>query len=69
MILTVKDALANGWRFGDLTTERGYVSRRNFDVEEANVYAAGGTRKGQIYALVPNRRSSSYCYRQYLVKN
>ena len=69
MILTVKDALNNGYKLADTALARGYISRKNFNLNTACVYEAGGTRKGQLFAFVPNWRSTAYCIRQYLTKD
>ena len=65
--MTYGEALNAGYRDGDVTFQRGYVSRR-VSVLDQPVKEAGGNRKGQLYVLLPNYRSTNYCYRQYLVK-
>lgn len=64
--MTYGEALDMGYRMGDIKYQRGYVSRR-VDVLEQPVKEAGGSRKGELYVLIPNRYSTNYCYRQYLV--
>ena len=65
--MTVKEMLDNGYRFSDVTFQRGYVSRKT-DIEQSEVMQAGGSRKGQFYVLAHCYYSSRYCYRQYLVR-
>ena len=65
--MTYKEAIANGWEKADMAMTRGYVSRKA-DINEAECHEAKGTRKGQLYVLVPNQISTRFCYRQYLVK-
>lgn len=62
---TYADALAAGWIKTDTAWERGYVSRKT-DTRYAAIQAAGGSRKGEYYVLLPSWRSSQYCVRQYL---
>jgi len=63
----VHAAFAAGYTVtGDMALQRGYVSRKK-DPLDGPVYAAGGSRKGQLFFLVPNRKSSQFCYRQYLI--
>lgn len=65
--MTYKEALASGYKNGDVVLQRGYVSRKA-DVGEQEVLFAKGTRSGQAYVLLPNRKSTQYCFRQYLIK-
>lgn len=65
---TYAEALAAGYRDGDCKFQRGYVSRKA-DISTAPVLISGGSRKGQLYVLKPYWGSSTYCLRQYLVRN
>lgn len=65
--MTYRDALNAGYRNADVTYELGYVSRR-LDTDTAPVLKAGGSRKGQLYVLLPCRHSSRFCFRQYLTR-
>lgn len=65
--MTLKEALAQGYKFTDSTWERGYVSRKQ-DNMTATVRTAGGRRKDQLYVLLPSHLSTRYCIRQYLMK-
>lgn len=62
---TLKEALASGYTLADTKLQRGYISRR-INEEKAPVRIAGGTRKGELYVLLPCTTSSQYCIRQYL---
>lgn len=64
--LTYAEAKAQGWTKGDAVWQKGYVSRKAKD-EYIMVEEAGGTRRGQYYVLLPNRESTRYCIRQYLI--
>lgn len=66
-IETYEDALLNGYTEADCKLQRGYISRRT-DWRKLPVRVAGGRRKGQLYVLMPNWKSSMYVYRQYLTK-
>lgn len=53
----------------DITAQRGYVSRRatlRKKCDDRPVYAAGGSRKGQLYYLSPRYDTTRYCWRCYL---
>lgn len=65
--MTMREAFDAGYVRGDLRLQLGYVSRKvnGYDQE---VQTAGGYRHGELYVLLPNFRSTRYCYRQYLVK-
>lgn len=62
---TYADALNSGYVNADSAYQRGYISRRT-DTSAAPVMVAGGSRKGQLYVLMPCSISSQYCIRQYL---
>lgn len=64
---TYQDALNQGYRDADTTYQRGYVSRRA-DPMRQEIHTAGGNRKGQLYVLLPSRRTTQYCIRQYLTR-
>lgn len=64
--MTYDEALANGYRDGDLMYFQGYVSRR-VDQGEQPVMIAEGSRKGELYVELPNWRSTNFSFRQYLV--
>ena len=66
--MNYQEALAAGYRPADVRLTRGYVSRKNFVLDQAECHEAGGYRKGQLYVLCPNWRSTEYSYRQYLRK-
>lgn len=67
--MTVKEANKQGWeRNGYTAYQRGYVSRKNFDAESAEVYDAGGRLKGWKYYLAPTWNSTQFCLRVYLSK-
>jgi hypothetical protein len=65
---TVADYKAAGWVEYTRKTERGYMSRKNFDEANATVWEAGGSRKGLVYYNAPNWESNRYMYRVYLTK-
>lgn len=53
----------------DTATQRGYVSRKNFQFSNQDVHFVPGhskRRRGQAYVLVPRQDTSRYCYRYYL---
>lgn len=64
-IKTYADALSAGYTLGDVKHQLGYVSRK-INPEHQPVYTAGGSRRGELYVLIPNYESSRYCLRQYL---
>ena len=66
--MTVRELLNKGYSEGDTAYQRGYVSRRNFEPGNQEVYQAGGSRKGQYYYLAPCYHSTKYCVRCYLFK-
>ncbi len=66
--MTYKEALENGYKDAGFTYQRGYISRRKFDLATAECHEAGGRRKGQLYVLCPCYNSSKYCLRMYLAK-
>lgn len=65
-----------GYALGEITYQRGYVSRKfDFDKEHRNlnVYIVdngrgSGQRNGSLFVLLPNYNSTKYCYRCYLYK-
>jgi len=65
--MTYSEAIAAGYHVADTVTEAGYISRK-MDVGAGDVYIAGGRRKGQLYALIPNWNSTRFYYRVYLTK-
>lgn len=64
---TYEEALKDGYTQNDLKYQRGYVSRK-VDIRKQPVLIAGGSRKGQLYILLPNFDSTQYCFRAYLKK-
>lgn len=64
---TYSDAVKAGYIDGESRLQAGYTSRKTA-TDDAPVYIAGGYRKGQLFALLPNYSSTRFCYRQYLVK-
>ena len=65
--MTAAEALDQGYEFKELRFQHGYVSRKT-TLENAEVLEAKGRRKGQLYFLLPNFKSTRYCYRVYLEK-
>lgn len=65
--MTYMDAIKAGYKDGDTTCQRGYISRRA-DPDAQPVRVAGGSRKGQLYVLLPCYCSTQYYIRQYLYK-
>lgn len=65
--MTVRELLNMGYTKADMQYTRGYVSRKQDDML-AEVHEAGGSRKGEYYALIPCYTSSKYCFRQYFKK-
>ena len=66
--MTLKEAIANGYKIGDRKMQRGYVSRKIPNCTDIPVFVAGGRRKNEFYYLAPCWNSTRYCYRQYLHK-
>lgn len=62
---TYGEAKAAGWIETDSTWTRGYVSRRS-NIDDLTIHAAGGSRRGQFFVLIPSWRSTQYCIRQYI---
>lgn len=58
--------IKNEYGFGESAYTRGYVSRKNYNPDNAHVYTAGGSRAGQLYILAPCYDSTRFCFRQYL---
>lgn len=65
--MTYKEAKALGYKPGDMMLTYGYVSRK-VNMDDQEVFEAKGSRKGQLYILAPNWKSTTYCYRMYLKK-
>ena len=65
--MTYREAIENGYTDADTKYQRGYVSRKA-NTKEQPVQEAGGSRKGQLYVLLPCFTSTQYCIRQYLRK-
>lgn len=65
--MTAAEAFNQGYEVKELRFQRGYVSRKT-TLEDAEVIEAKGRRKGQLYFLWPNFKSTRYCYRVYLEK-
>ena len=65
--MTYGEALQAGYKDGETRWQHGYVSRR-CDPMKQPVLIAGGTRKGELYVLLPSWKSTTYCIRQYLIK-
>lgn len=64
--MTLREALGKGYNENyDLKFQAGYVSRR-VDVMDQVVHEAGGSRKGDLYVLLPCDVSTRFCYRMYL---
>jgi hypothetical protein len=62
-----KEAIAAGYAESDSKWARGYVSRK-INVNDQQVFLAGGRRKGYLYVLTPGYGSTRYCRRQYLYR-
>ncbi len=54
------------YTFAETKYQVGYVSRKNYNPDNAHVYTAGGSRAGQLYILAPCYDSTRFCFRQYL---
>lgn len=65
--MTAAEALNQGYELKELRFQHGYVSRKT-TLKDAEVLVAKGRRKGQLYFLWPNFKSTRYCYRAYLEK-
>lgn len=65
--MTYLDAIKAGYKTADTKYQRGYVSRLA-GPDAQPVRTAGGTRKGQLYVLLPCYCSTQYCIRQYLYR-
>lgn len=66
--MTYKEAREAGYIDGDMKYTAGYISRKT-NIDNQPVKVAGGSRKGQLYILVPCWHSTTYCFRLYLKKN
>ena len=65
---SVQDAFSKMYMpTGEVALQNGYISRIK-DPLKGRVYEARGKRKGQLYYLEPNWKSTRYCYRVYLKK-
>lgn len=64
---TYQDAINQGYHTADTTYQRGYISRKA-DPMQQPIRIAGGSRKGQLYILLPSAQSTQYCIRQYLTR-
>lgn len=69
VIMTLREALDEGYKLNNMTYQRGYVTRKPRKPEEIWVKTAGGTRKGELYILMPCFTSTRFCYRVYLSKD
>lgn len=58
-------AKKHGGRFWESTPEGNFLHFRK-DPEDLKLYAAGGNRRGMIYALAPAYNTTRYCLRFYL---
>lgn len=65
--MTYKEAIEAGYKPADMAYQWGYVSRK-VNPDEQEVQTAGGSRRGELYVLLPCWRSTRYCIRQYLTK-
>jgi hypothetical protein len=65
--MTYGEALAQGYKRGDLQSMMGYQSRAK-DCKEFPVYVGKGSRKGQLFVVLPRYDTKRYCYRQYLTR-
>jgi len=63
--MTVAELMLKGYKVADVKYQRGYMSRKNFDFGNSAILSAGGSRKGQFYALIPCMESTRYCKRVY----
>lgn len=63
---TFGEAREMGYRVVERKRTQGYVSRRNFNADEAPIFEADGRRKGQLYYMAPAYDSGRYCFRCYL---
>lgn len=65
--MTYREAIKAGYKKADIKYTVGYVSRKA-NLENQEVFTASGSRKGELYILVPCFHSSRFCFRQYLTK-
>lgn len=63
--LTLSEALQSGWTENGMVFQYGYVSRK-VQPENQPCYYGQGTRRGQLFVLLPNYKHTRYCYRLYL---
>lgn len=64
-----EDFREEGYVYGDIMWQRGYVSRKLKTSACTPVYAVTrGKRKGQFFILIPSFISTRYCNRIYLVR-
>ena len=66
--MTYKEAKEQGYKVYDTKLQAGYVTRRARSDEQIKVLTAEGNRKGELYVLMPNYKSTYYCKRCYLRK-
>ncbi|MCL1789831.1 MAG: hypothetical protein FWG40_00480 [Peptococcaceae bacterium] len=66
--MTLQQAYAQGYTDADATRQRGYVSRKIDPLKQA-VQVAGGSRKGELYVLLPGWDTTTYCWRRYLTRD
>ena len=66
---TFEDFRNQGYVYGDIVWQRGYVSRKLETNATRPVYAVTrGIRKGQLFIVIPSYISTRYCKRIYLVR-
>jgi len=63
--MKLSEAMAAGYKRGDRKAQRGQVEAPE-DVMNLEVHTAGGSRRGELYILLPMENSFLYCWRQYL---
>lgn len=66
--MTYEEAIKKGYTDADTKYQRGYISRKVNTMEQP-VQEARGSRKGELYVLLPCFTSTQYCIRQYLRKD
>ena len=64
-----EDFREQGYVYGDIAWQRGYVSRTLTTNSTRPVYSVTrGKRKGQLFIVIPSYISTRYCKRIYLVR-